>query len=83
MYELRESGKVFFQRKLRKDTRLSLKQSTILQIILNDDVGDSVEYELNVVRVGGAGEVCVDLFLIFPLVEILEFHSYVARCFFI
>lgn len=57
---------------------MSLKQSAIFQIVLNDDVGDGVKDELNVVRVGGAGEVRVDLLLIFPLVEILEFHSYVA-----
>lgn len=62
---------------------LSLKQSAIFQIVLDDDVSDGVKDELNVVRVGGAGEVRVDLLLIFPLVEILEFHSYVAWCFFI
>lgn len=59
----------------------SLKQSTVLQVVLNDDIGDGVEDELDVVRVGGACEMRVDLLLIFSLVEILEFHSYVARCF--
>lgn len=60
-----------------------LKQSTIFQIILYDDISDSVEDELNVVRIGGTGEVRVDLFLIFPFIEILEFHSYVATGFFV
>lgn len=62
---------------------MSLKQSAIFQIVLDDDIGDGVKDELNVVRVGGAGKMRVDLFLIFPLVEILEFHSYVARRFFV
>lgn len=60
-----------------------LKKSAVLQVILNDDIGDGIEDELNVVRVGGAGEVRINLFLIFSLIEILEFHSYVARCFFV
>lgn len=63
--------------------KCALKQSAIFQIVLDDDIGDGVEDELNVGRVGGAREVCVDLLLIFPLVEILEFHSYVARRFFV
>lgn len=60
-----------------------LKQPAIFQIVLYDDIGDGVEDELDVVRVGGAREVRVDLLLIFPLVEILEFHSYVATGFFV
>lgn len=37
------------------------KQTTVLQVVLNDDIGDRVEDELNVSRVCGAGEVSVDL----------------------
>lgn len=62
---------------------MSLKQSAIFEIVLYDDIGDGVKDELNVVRVGGACEVRVDFFLIFPLIEIFEFHSNVARCLFV
>lgn len=33
----------------------------VLEVVLDDDVSDGVKYKLDVVRVGGAGEVCVDL----------------------
>jgi hypothetical protein len=58
-----------------------LKQPTIFQIILYNDIGDGVKDKLNVVCVGGAGEMCVNFLLIFSLVEILKFHSDVARSF--
>lgn len=57
---------------------IPLKKSTIFKIIFDNDVSDSIEDKLNVVRVGCACEVRVDLLLIFSLVEILKFHSYVA-----
>lgn len=37
------------------------KQTAVLQVVLDDDIGDRVEDELNVSRVCGAGEVSVDL----------------------
>ena len=37
------------------------EKSTVLEVVLDDDVRDGVEDELDVVGVGGAGEVCVDL----------------------
>jgi hypothetical protein len=61
----------------------SLKQSTIFEIVLDDDVRDSVEDELNVVCVGGAGEVRVDFLLVFSFVQIFEFHANVTRSFFV
>jgi len=37
------------------------EQTAVLQVILDNHVRDCVEYKLYVGRVGGAGEVCVDL----------------------
>lgn len=79
----KEARIVFPRKQQEKVFAASLKQSTIFQIILDDDIGDSVKDELNVVCVGGAGEMCVNLLLIFSLVEILKFHSDVARGFFV
>ena len=50
----------------------ALEKSAILEVVLNDDVGDGVENELNVAGVGGASEMRVDLFLFLALVQILE-----------
>ena len=41
-----------------------LKEPTVLQVVFDDDVGDSVKDEVNVGRVCGAGKVCVDLLLV-------------------
>ena len=49
-----------------------LEKSTVLQVVLDDDVGDGVEHELHVLGVGGAGEVGVDLLGVLPLVQVLE-----------
>lgn len=53
----------------------SLEQPTILKIILNYNICDCVKHKLNVVGVRGARQVRVNLLLIFPLVQVLEFHS--------
>lgn len=58
--------------------RSTLKQATILKIVLDDNVCDGVEHELNIVCVGGTRQMRVDLFLVFPLVEVLELHANVA-----
>lgn len=61
----------------------SLEKPAIFQIIFNDNIRDGIKHKLNVVCVGGAGEVRVDLFLIFSFVKIFEFHSNVAWGFFV
>lgn len=38
-----------------------LKQAAVLQVILDDHIGDRIENKLNVGGVGGTGEVSVDL----------------------
>lgn len=40
----------------------SLVQSTAAQIVCNDDIGDSIEYKLNVVGICGTRHVAVDFF---------------------
>ena len=55
------------------------KQATIFEVVLDDDVSDGVEDELNVVSVGGARLVTVDLF-VGRLVLGLELGLYVGGC---
>ena len=47
-------------------------QTHLLQVVLDDDVGDGVEDELHVLGVGGAGEVGVDLLGVLLLVHVLK-----------
>lgn len=58
-------------------------QETYFQIIFDNNVGDGIKDEFNVVGVSGAGQMCVDFLLVFSLIEILEFHSNVAARFLI
>lgn len=58
----------------RVDRERELEESTILQVVLYDDVGDSVENEPNVVGVRGAGEMRVDFLHVLPLVQVFEFE---------
>ena len=57
----------------------SLEQAAVFEVVLDDDVRDGVEDEADVVGVGGAGEVGVDLLLVLALVEVLELHLDVGR----
>jgi len=50
----------------------------LFQIVLDDHIGDGIEDELNVIRIRGAGEMRVDLLLVFPLVEIFKLHANVV-----
>ena len=56
-----------------------LVESTAAQVVGDDDVSDGVEDELNVVSVGGARLVTVDLF-VGRLVLGLELGLYVGGC---
>lgn len=60
-----------------------LEKTTVFKIVLDDDVGNRIENELDVVGICGTGEVGVDLFLVFPLVQILKFHLNVGSSFFV
>lgn len=45
-----------------------LKESTVFEVVLDDDVRDGVKDEGDVVRVCCACKVCVDFFRVFALV---------------
>lgn len=50
------------------------------KVLLDDDVGDGVEYEANVVGIGRASEVGVNLLLpVLTLVQILKLHLDIRR----
>ncbi len=56
-----------------------LEEAAVFEVVLDDDVRDGVEDELNVVGVGGAREVRVDLLGVFSFVEVFEFYLDVLR----
>ena len=58
----------------------ALEEATVLQVVLDDDVGDGVEHELHILGVCGAGEVGVDLLGVLPLVQVLELTLDVGSC---
>lgn len=60
--------------------RLPSEKAAVLQVILDDDVGDGVKHKLHVLGVGGTGEVGVDLLCVLPLVQVLKLALDVSRC---
>ena len=50
----------------------SLKQATVFEVILNDNICNCIEHELNIVSIGGTSEVSVDFFRIFPFIQVLK-----------
>lgn len=56
------------------------EEAAVLQVILDDDIGDGVEHELHVLGVGGAREVRVDLLGVLALVQVLKLRLDVAGC---
>lgn len=61
-------------------SRLPSEKAAVLQVILDDDVGDGIEHKLHVLGVGGTGEVGVDLLCVLPLVQVLKLALDVSRC---
>lgn len=51
---------------------LPSEEAAVLQVILDDDVGDGVKHKLHVLGVGGTGEVGVDLLCVLSLVQVLK-----------
>jgi hypothetical protein len=60
----------------------ALEETTVLQVVLDDDVGNGVEDKLNVLGVGGLGEVAVDLLGVLLLVQVLKLGLDVGLCLF-
>lgn len=59
------------------------EQTTILQVVLDNDICDCIKHELDVVSVRSTCEVSVDLFLILPFVKILKLQLDIRCGFFI
>lgn len=51
------------------------------EVVLNDDIGDGVKDELDVVGVRGAREVRVHFFRLSAFVEVFELFLNIGRCF--
>ena len=56
-----------------------LEKSTVLEVVLDNDVSDSIEYKLHIIGVRSTREMRVNLLGILPLVEVLELVLYVHR----
>lgn len=59
------------------------EQTTVLEVVLDNDICDCVKHELDVVSVCSTCEVSVDLFLILPFVKILKLQLDICCGFFI
>ena len=56
-------------------------KSAILQIVLNDHIGDRIEDKLDVGGIGSTREVRINLFLVTPFVQTFKFHLDVSCTF--
>lgn len=59
------------------------EESTILEVIFDDNVCYCIKHKLDVVSVCGTSEVGVDFFLVLAFIEILKLHLYVCGSLFI
>lgn len=65
-----------------KKKRLSSsEESTVFQVVLDNDVSNSVKDKLHVLGICGAGEVGVNLLGVLPLVQVLKLTLDVGSCF--
>ena len=60
---------------------VTLEKPTVLEVVFDDNVGDSVKHKLYIVCVGGTCEVGVNLLCVFTFVEVLKLHLDVGCCF--
>lgn len=70
---------------LLRDTTLVftwLKQTTVLEIVLDNDICDGIKHKLYIVGICRTCEMCVDFLCVFPLVQIFELQLNVGRCLF-
>lgn len=54
-----------------------LKKPTISEIVLNDNIGDGIEYKAHIVCVRCTCEMRINFFLVFSFVETFEFYTYI------
>lgn len=59
----------------------SSEESTVFQVVLDNDVSNSVKDKLHVLGICGAGEVGVNLLGVLPLVQVLKLTLDVGSCF--
>lgn len=50
----------------------TLEEAAVLEVVFDDDICDGVKDKLDVVCVCGASKMCVDLFCVFLLVQVLK-----------
>lgn len=59
-----------------------LKQTAVLEIVLDNDICDGIKHKLYIVGICRAREMRVDFLCVFPLVQIFELQLNVGRCLF-
>lgn len=59
----------------------SSEESTVFQVVLDNDVSNSVKDKLHILGICGAGEVGVNLLGVLPLVQVLKLTLDVGSCF--
>lgn len=69
------------EKRLTSSSSSSSKETTVFQVVLDNDVGDGVEDKLHILGIRGAGEVGVNLLGVLPLVQVLELTLDVGSCF--
>lgn len=57
-----------------------LEEATVFEIFFDDDIGDCIEHELDILRVCGAGHVGVDLLDISAHVQVQKLHFDIVSC---
>ena len=69
-----ESSTVFRRHKIGDAFGDDLEETAVLEVVLDDDIGDGVKDESDVVGVGGARKMGVHLLEVFALVQVFELH---------
>lgn len=79
----KDSVKEFLTKKKGSTSSLSLssEETTVFQVVLDDDVGDGVKDKLHIFGICGAGEVGVNLLGVLSLVQVLKLTLDVGSCF--
>lgn len=60
-----------------------LKEPTVLQVVFDDDIGDSIKDKLHILGISGTSEMGVDLLGVLSLVQLLKLVLNIACSFII